>query len=133
MGFGEQRQKIWSCALCTCGTPSHHALVHLLDAFLCLPLLHQRPATEERAPCHPYRKSLFLRESNHSFGVPLSVTPLAAELMECGSKAQNKTQAIGVCALLRQRHRLVALCQPLLRIAKIPQHPGGVDVANHPG
>ena len=51
--------------------------------------------------------------------------------MEHGSKAQGKTQAKGVRTLLRQGHRLVAPRQPLVRIAKIPQRPGGIAAANH--
>src|SRR5215813_3123632 len=66
-----------------------------------------------------------------SFGTLLGSTPLIAELMEHGSKVQGKTQAEGGCTLLRQGHCLVALCQPLVRIPKIPQRPHGVDVANH--
>ena len=34
--------------------------------------------------------------------------------------------------LLRQGHRLVALRQPLVRIAQEPQRPGGKAVAHHP-
>ena len=51
--------------------------------------------------------------------------------MEHGSKAQDKTQAKGVRTLLRQGHRCVDPRQPLVRIAQVPQRPGGKAVANH--
>ena len=50
--------------------------------------------------------------------------------MEHSSPVQGKTQAKGVCTLLRQRHRLLAPRQPLFRIAQVPQCPGGMDVAH---
>ena len=52
--------------------------------------------------------------------------------MEHGSKVQGKTQAKGVRTLLRQGHRFLAPRQPLVRIAQVPQRPGGKAVAHHP-
>jgi len=52
--------------------------------------------------------------------------------MEHASPAQGKTEAKGVYTLLRQRHRLLASRQPLVRIAKITQRPVGKAVTHHP-
>src|SRR4029453_2420985 len=107
------------------------ALMHLLDPFLSLSLLRQCPAAQYSTERHPERKSLFHGETDRGFGTLLGSTPLAAELMEHGSKGQDKTQAKGVRTLLRQRHRLLALRQPLLRIPQIPQRPSSKDVTYH--
>src|SRR5215475_3588326 len=109
------------------------ALVHLLDAFLRLScLLRQCPATQESTTRPPDGKSLCCGEAHGGFGTLLGGMPLAAYLMEHGSKAQDKIQAKGMCTLLRQGYRLLAPCQPLRRIAQEPQRPGSIDVANHP-
>ena len=50
-------------------------------------------------------------------------THLTAELMEHRRTAQGKTEAKGVCTLLRQGHRLLAPRQPLVRIAQDPTAP----------
>jgi len=69
----------------------YEALVQLLDSFLRLSLVRQCPAVQYRTKRHPVWKSLFFREEGGSFGAFLGGTPLAAQLMEHGSKAQNKT------------------------------------------
>jgi hypothetical protein len=51
--------------------------------------------------------------------------------MEDSSMTQSITQAKGMRTLLRQGHRLVVPRQPLVRIAKPPQRPGGTAEANH--
>src|SRR4029453_7071238 len=107
------------------------ALMHLLDPFLSLSLLRQCPAAQYSTERHPERKSLFHGETDRGFGTLLGSTPLAAELMEHGSKGQDKTQAKGVRTLLRQRHRLLALRPPLLRKAKYPQWQSGKAVTYH--
>src|SRR2546427_269042 len=65
--LSEERQNSRSPELCSCGTPSSHALVHLLDPFFDLSLLRQRPAPQERTSRHPVLKSLFLGEADSSF------------------------------------------------------------------
>src|SRR6266478_7792786 len=99
----------------------YQALVHLLDAFLRLSLLRQRPATQESTTRPPDGKSLFRGKADGGFCTILGNTHLAAELMETGSGNQGKTQAEGVRDLLRQRQRFMASHQPLVRIAQIPQ------------
>src|SRR5215510_1012397 len=130
MCFGEECQKIGPSYPCSRGTPSHYALAELLNAFLRLPLLRQRPATQHRTDRHP-GKSPFLSEADGGFGVLLDDTHLATELMEYGSKNQDKIQVKGLRNLLRQCQRFVDLPPPLGRIAKQPQRPHGVAVANH--
>ena len=44
---------------------------------------------------------------------------------------QGAAEAKRMCALLCQRHRLLAPRQPLVRIAQHPQRPGSKAVANH--
>jgi len=44
---------------------------------------------------------------------------------------QGKTQAEGVCALLRQSHRFLVPRQPLIRIAKNAQRPRSKTLAHH--
>src|SRR6266851_3203098 len=52
MCLSEERQTIRSQLLCSCGTPSHHTLVDLLDPFLRLPPGAPAPsrARESRPP-----------------------------------------------------------------------------------
>src|SRR5262245_16050151 len=93
----------------------------------------QRPAAEHRTDRHPVRKSLFLGEVDRGFSTFLGGMPLTAELMEYGNHTPGKTQAKGVGNLLCQRHRLLALRQPLVRRAQVPQFPGSMAMANDPG
>src|SRR2546427_3772148 len=58
--LGEKRQKMRSLYLCSRGTKGSQALAELLDPFLSLSLVCQRPAVQDRTDCHPLRKSLFL-------------------------------------------------------------------------
>src|SRR5262245_50518745 len=51
--------------------------------------------------------------------------------MEHGSIAQDRTQAKGVCHLLRQDYRLLFPHQPLVRIAQYPQRTSGKAMAHH--
>src|SRR5262249_38277798 len=76
-------------------------------------------------------KSLFLCEADGGFGAFLGTTRLATELMEHSRTTQGKTQAEGVCTLLRQRHRLLAPRQPLRRTPQRPQCPSATAVAHH--
>ena len=106
--------------------------MYLLNPFLRLScLLRQRPATEDRTERPPERKSLFPSKTDGGFGVLLGGTSLPAHLMEEGSLVQGKTEGVGVRNLLRQGHRLLALRQPLIRIAQVPQCQGSLAVANH--
>src|SRR5215831_5814504 len=107
------------------------ALVDLLGPFLRLSLLRQCPASHHSTNRPPARKSLFRGEADGGFCALLGSTHLAAELMEHGSKAQSKTQAKEVRILLRQRYRLLAPSQPLVRIPQRPQRPRGKDVTHH--
>src|SRR5262249_47029662 len=70
-------------------------------------------------------------EEGGSGGVFLGATLLTAVLMEYRRTTQGKSQAKGMSNLLCQGHRLLALCQPLVRIAEVPQRPGRVAVTNH--
>src|SRR5262249_43616551 len=47
------------------------------------------------------------------------------------STDQGKTEAKGMRKLLCQSQRFVHLCPPLVRIAQVPQRPGGMAVADH--
>jgi len=75
--------------------------VELIDSFLRLSLLCQRPAAQDSTARHEVRKSLFCGEDNGGFGVFLGGTPVPAEFMESGSTAQGKDQAKRVRTLLR--------------------------------
>src|SRR5215831_12655695 len=101
MCFGEERQKIRSAYLCACGTMGRQALGNLLDPFLRLSLMCQRPATQDSTNGYPVRKALFLRKAHGGFGVFLGPPCLVAQLMDLGNTAQGKTHAIRVRALLR--------------------------------
>src|SRR2546425_8488842 len=107
MCFGEERQPIRSYVLCSCGTIVHHALVDLLDAFFCLSLLRQCPATHDRTDCHPEWKTLCRGKAHGGFGTFLGETLLTTELMEDGRTTQGKTQAKGMRTLPCQGYRLV--------------------------
>src|SRR6266705_2720132 len=109
----------------------YQALVHLLDPFLGLSLVRQRPATQESTTRPPERKPLIRGDADGGFRVLLGGMPLTAQLMEPGSKAQGEAQAKRVGTLLRQGHCLVVPCQPLVRIAQIPQRPGSQAMAHH--
>src|SRR5262249_37529094 len=112
-------------------TKRSQALLDLLDPCLRLSLLCQRPATQDRTPHPPGRKALVRGEAHGGFGALLGGIPLATEVMDDGSTAQGMPEAIGVRQLLRQRHRLLALRQPLGRRAQTPQCLGGKAMANH--
>src|SRR5262245_13603335 len=121
MGFGEERQKMWSSYLCSCGTQGTQALLDLHDAFVRLSLLRQCPATQESTDRHPEPESLFLREADRGFSAFLGSPHLTAECMENASPDEGRTEAVGVCQVLRQGQRLVIPRQPLLRIAQQPE------------
>src|SRR4029453_4134226 len=93
--------------------------------------MRQRPTVQQRTHRPPVRKSLFCGEAEGGFGTLLGSLPLPAELMEPGSNAPGIRQAKGVRTLLRQGHRLVVPCQPLVRIAKTPQRAGTNAMAKH--
>src|SRR5262249_48861972 len=77
------------------------------------------------------RKTLFLRQGHSGFSAFLGATHLTAELMEHSRNTQGKTQAEGVCTLLRQGHCFLAPHQPLARIPQVPQRPGVLTRAYH--
>src|SRR5215831_6262909 len=131
MCLSEERQKIRPQLLCSCGTIVHHALGDLLDAFLRLSLVCQRPATQDSTTRFPDGKSLFLSEADGGFDAFLGCLSLPTVLMEHGSNSQDITQAIGVRHLLCQRQRFAYLCLFLVRIPKIPQRPRVHGTANH--
>src|SRR5262245_4987622 len=120
MGFREQREQIRLPELCCCGTKSSQTLLALLDPFLRLCLVRQCPGTQDRTVGPPVRKSLVRGEADSGFGILLGGLPRAAQLMEPGSQAQGETQAQRVRNLLCERHRLVTLREPPLRIAQTP-------------
>src|SRR5215813_13668661 len=121
MDVSEECQKIRSCYLCSCGTIVHHTLGDLLNAFLRLSLVCQRPAAQDTTHCPPMWEALFCSEVDGGFGAFLGAMRLATELMEYGSHNQGKTQAKRVCTLLCQGQRFVDPRQPLLSIAEEPQ------------
>src|SRR5438105_9725038 len=100
-------------------------MADLLDPLPGLSLLCQRPAVQDRTDCLPEWKSLLHGEGESSFRTLLSRLPLQTILMELGSSAQGITHAKGVRTLLRQDRRLVVLHQPLVRMTKPRQCPGG--------
>src|SRR5262249_36900336 len=104
----------------------------LRDSCLRLSVVHQRPAVEKRTKRHPERKSLLRRKADGGFSTFLGATYLTTELMEHGSTGQDPTQAKRVGNLLCEGHRLLALREPLGRIAQTPQRPGSKALANHP-
>src|SRR5262245_12260734 len=108
------------------------ALMELLDTFFDLSLMRKGPATQDSTLRPPVRKSLGRGKADRCFDTLLGATYPTTEGMEYGSEKQGKTQAKGMCTLLRQRHRLLAPCQPLVRISQRPERPSGKDVANHP-
>src|SRR5215471_5430536 len=132
MCFCEERQKIRSSYLSSRGTIGCQALGDLLDACLRLSLMRERPAMQESTTRPPERKPLRRGDADGGFRVLLGGLHLATELMEHGSKAQGETQGKRVSTLLRQGHCFVVPCQPLVRIAQIPQRPGVMTRADHP-
>src|SRR5262249_36147380 len=96
-----------------------------------LALVGQRPAVQESAVCPPVWKSLVRGKLESGCSMLLGGRPLAAELMEYGSFAQSETQAQRVCDLVRQGHGCLAPGQRLVRIAQIPQRPGGTAETYH--
>src|SRR5262249_23681251 len=94
-------------------------------------LVGQRPAVHDSTVRPPVRKSLVRGQLESGCSMRLGGMPLAAELMEYGSFAQSETQAQRVCDLVRQGHGSLAPCLPLVRIAKIPQRPGGTAETYH--
>src|SRR5215510_13088716 len=104
----------------------------LRQPFLRLCLMCQCPAAQSSTVCDPERKSLFRGKADGGFSTFLGATHLTTELMDHSSTAQDPPQAKGVCNLLREGHRLLALRQPLVRIAQTPQRPGSKAMANHP-
>src|SRR5436309_7827169 len=105
---------------------------HLLAPLSGLSLLCQRPAAQHRTVRPPERKSLFLGEEEHRFRALLGGMLLTAQLMEHRSKAQGKTEAKGMCTLLRPRQRFVASHLPLVKIAKQPQRQSSSAMAHYP-
>ena len=69
-------------------------------------------------------------EADSGFCTILGATLFTTILMEHGSTDQGETQAKRVRNLLSQSHRLVHLRPPLFSIAKRPERPSGIDVAN---
>src|SRR5215831_1378529 len=111
--------------------PSPQALVELLNPFLCLSLVRQRPAVQDSTVRPPVRKSLVCGEVESGCSMSLDGMPLAAEMMAYSSFAQGETQAQRMGDLLRQGHCCLAPCQCLVRIAKIPQRPGVTAATRH--
>src|SRR5262249_7501515 len=79
----------------------------------------------------PVRKPLLRSDAEGGVHVLLGGLRLPAELMDHGSKVQGEAQAKRVGTLPRQGHRLVIPCQPLLRIAQMPQRPGVMTRADY--
>src|SRR5947208_2885373 len=80
---------------------------------------------------HPVRKSLIRGKADGGFGVLLGSTHLTTKLIEPRRKTQGIAEAKGMRRVLRQGHRLIVPCQPLVRIAKRPQRMGGMAAAHH--
>src|SRR5439155_25801800 len=93
--------------------------------------MSQRPAPQDSSTRPPERKALFRGKTDGGFGTFLGSIPLATELMEYGRIAQGIPEAKGVRCLLRQCHRLLALRQPLVRIAQQPECMGVMAAARH--
>jgi hypothetical protein len=106
--------------------------VELREPFLRVSLVRKRPAAQYRTVREIQRKSLIRREAESSFHVRLSRMHFAAKLMEPSRLTQGHTDAQGMGTLLRQRHRLGASRQPLVRIAQTPQCPRATAAAYHP-
>src|SRR5215510_3698659 len=131
MCFGEECEPIRSSPLCSCGTMGSQALHDLRDSFLSPSLLRQPPAPQDRTTRPPVRKPLIRSDADGGFRILLGGMPLTAQLMELGNKVQGGTQAKRVCNLPREGHRLVAPCQPLIRIAQQPQHESVLGATHH--
>ena len=133
MCFGEERQKIRSALLCSCGTIGSQALVDLLDPFLRLSLVCQRPAAQDSTTRPPVRKSLFRGEADGGFGALLGGTAPRGGTDGTWQQQLKAKPRLKGCALCCARVTAsLAPRQPLVRIAQIPQRPGVKAVANHP-
>src|SRR5215510_6799480 len=111
--------------------PSCQDLGELLDAFLRLSLVCQRPAVQHRTNRPKLRESMFLCEIDCGFGAFLGAMYLPTQLMEHSSTAQGKNEAMRACHLLRQGYRLLAPCERLVRIAQTPQYQSADVVERH--
>src|SRR5262249_24596171 len=109
------------CHLCSSSLDSRHALPDLRDSLSSPLLLRYGPASHDRCPPRPKRKSSFGRESNHCVPAPLRELRLATQQMHHGGMIERKGQAEGVSKIAGQRESLVALRQRAVRIAKQPQ------------
>jgi len=73
-----------------------------------------------------------LRAEGHGGLSPLAGSVrLVAKLMEHGGIVEGQRQTKGVCQLLSQDERLLASCQGLVRIAKMPQGMGHMGQGEH--
>src|SRR5262249_40340118 len=117
---------------CPRGPESSQTLVYLADSRFALPLLHQRPALDDRSPRQPQRKSLFGRDRNCLFCLFLSDCPLLAKMMKPVSKAQSIGAAMRVGSAARQHPRLIAPAPRLLSIAQEPEVKSPSDETGRP-
>src|SRR5262249_24557441 len=88
--FGEQRQIIRQSELSPCSPKGGQAVMHLGDACLSLPLLHQYPTLQERPPGQVVRKPILATEHRRCFRPLISGALLTAELMEDGRITQGQ-------------------------------------------
>src|SRR6266705_808577 len=73
------------------------------------------------------------RECNHTLRSFFNRTCVSSILMQKADKKLGKGQTKGVGQPVSQRERFIALLESLVRIAELPQSPGGVCKANHAG
>src|SRR5262245_48070859 len=107
------------------------ALGDLLDPFLRPSLIRERPAAQESTTRPPVWQPLIRSDADGGFRALLGGMPLTAQLVEHRRKTPGKTQTKRVRNLLCQGHRLLALRQPLVRIAQVPQRPGSNAMTCH--
>jgi len=89
IGRGKEGQKIELRYLYATAMQGHQALAELLDPFLGLSLVRQRPTAQYRTERPKERKSLCCGEADRGFSVLLACLHLPAVLMQHGSPAQG--------------------------------------------
>jgi hypothetical protein len=103
-------------------------LLHLRDARLALSRFGPRPASHNSSRSHVERKPELLGETYDFFGAFPRPVELAALEVDKSSKDERVRQTGRMFHALRQRHRLVALGQRPIGMAKAHVTPGRIRV-----
>src|SRR5262249_60520670 len=129
MGYATRVDQVWRNHVAPCGGPSGQPLTHLRHSRLALPLVRQRPASEDHGTSQHWGKPLVARERHGHLCLLLYCLPLAAQLMEHRRKGMGIREAGRMSELMGQGERFLVLLQGLIRIAERPQETSGMREA----